>query len=95
MKTKIIKQSLRSSELKQSLRLTGLKKPNKSLKKVADVKNLKKGGPDKEESNAGKLEIPLKKPFHRAAKFQDSEYISELDRDFGFDLNQDPLAEDL
>lgn len=36
-----------------------------------------------------------KKLSPRSPKFHDSEYVSELDRDFGFDINQDPLTEDL
>src|SRR3989344_3185837 len=101
MKTKIIKQSLRSGELKQSLRSGELKKLNKNLKEVTNAKNLKPekldGKEDKAEEHekVEKLETHPKKPSPRSPKFQDSEYISELDRDFGFDLNQDPLTEDL
>ena len=94
MKTKIIKQSLRSGELKHSLRSGELKKLNKNLKEVTNAKNLK---PEKLDGKEDKAEEhkEVKKPSHRSSKFQDSEYISELDRDFGFDLNQDPLTEDL
>lgn len=84
-------------------------KNNKAIKKIkvtANIKNAKTKdlvvGDDKiavVEEEVEKipevLGIHPKKPSPRSPKFQDSEYISELDRDFGFDLSQDPLAEDL
>ena len=72
------------------------KKPNKNLKKVGPVKEGNNVEKQEEVKNTPEVHgTLLKKPSHRAAKFQDSEYISELDRDFGFDLNQDPLSEEL
>ncbi len=72
---------------------TKIIKPTKKLKVAAVVKNLKPVELEKDKVEV--LETHPKKPSPRSPKFQDSEYISELDRDFGFDLSQDPLAEDL
>ncbi len=74
---------------------TKITKPAKKQKVTIDIKKLRTVDPEGEEDKVDVLNILPKKPSPRSPKFQDSEYISELDRDFGFDLSQDPLAEDL